>query len=749
LKAQLRFATDSLRVFLLIAVVVYGLCAAGMFSFLPDVVDIALYLIVLVWLPGIVLALVLFRGEAPWLVLAAGAALGISQWMLCARVWLALGQGAATLHLPLGFCFLTLIGWAMWRRVTVPAAWPLPSPRSLVVSLPSISVLLLILGTVWQIHAAAAPAPAAAYSVDKWVYQAVIERFASLTGDYNWLPDLITLGSNSRLTWNPWMLGLAHLQVHTSVDPLQLTFVYLRPLLWVVPLLSYGLFCWYVFRSGRVALLCCAMQLLVAINLNPSYLLLRLEEDKVMALFALMPFAWTFMLRAVEMRSRSDVAALALVTATLAFIHPMGVPAVLLTCLPLMLLMTTASTQPKASARAALGALAACSICGIYTLWERGAVLETPYVTQYLADNATLPQFGWLSAPMLLTDLERLVLVIIGLFALGGARSRSQRIVLCLTVTVTLCLSVPVFAAAASRVLTNLGVERLRWVLPLGLSVALLVVAVSDIIALRWGRWRDALWFGITGVSLVALLALTSYGPWAGGSRWLLAFNPRSDILSPLPPGLWEFLLSNRGIVGNARIVAPHTLAPHMLTAFPAAEVTAFHTVGLAPTTHFPIQMLYETSDPATAYDMLALLEPDILLVPLAQPVTAVMEQYAETWGFALEAEHPSIRLYRRTGASLRGEAQPPGSQMTLTLSDSTIQEGKCTNLIWDTIAISDLAIYVSEGRSGQLLVAESETGTEVVCPMKTMAIVLRGKMNDGQPAARAVLVTVRPAGTP
>jgi hypothetical protein len=747
--AQLRFGTDVQRLFLLAAAVLYGLYAVGMFRFLPDAVDTALYLLLLVWLPGLALAAALFQGESVGELLAIGAALGISQWMMWARIWLLLGQNAATLHVPLSLGFAVITSWLIWRGPRIRAVGALPSLSSVIVSLPSVGVLLLIVGTVWQIHAAVPPAPASAYSVDKWVYLAVIERFASLSGDYNWLPDLVTLGSNSRLTWNPWMLGLAHLRAHTGADPLALIFVYLKPLLWAIPLMSYGFFCWQVFRDKRVVLFCCAMQLLAVINLNPSYTLLRLEEDKVIAIFALLPFAWAFALRAVERRSGADVVALAMVTMALAFIHPMGVPAALITCIPLMVLMTLIAPERRASAWAALAAAAAIGIWGIYTLWERSAVLETPYVTQYLSDNTTLPQFGWLSAPLLLTDLERLILVTIGIFALVGVRNRSQRIVLCLALTIALCLSVPVLTAAASRVLTNLGVERLRWVLPLGLSVASLVVAAFEQIAAQWGRWRDRLWFAFTGFALVALLALTSYGAWAGGSRWLLAFNPRSQILAPLPAGLWEFLLSSRAAVGSARIVAPHALAPHVLTAFPAAEATAFHTVGLSPTTYFPVQMLYETSDPATAHDMLALLAPEVLLLPTNYPLAAVMEQYAQDWGLAPLAEHPTARLYTVADAARLAAAKPPGSQMVLSVADSTLAPGACTDLSWDTSAISDLALYLSEGRSGQLISVGTETGTEVICPTKKMAVVLRGKMGDGSPAARAVLIAVQPGDTP
>ena len=166
---------------------------------------------------------------------------------------------------------------------------------------------------------------------DIWVYLAWVREFlggGSLASEEPYFGGAVGL---SRARINGWLLEQAALSRVSGVDPVDLVFSHLNPLLVVVALLAFYALARTLLKSERAALFCgCLYAIFFLVHLSVSRLtfggefIQRLPEDKLATKFLFLPMALAFAAAFLESGRRVYFWGFAFVCCAVMTVHPIG-----------------------------------------------------------------------------------------------------------------------------------------------------------------------------------------------------------------------------------------------------------------------------------------------------------------------------------------------------------------------------------------------------------------------------------------
>ncbi len=172
---------------------------------------------------------------------------------------------------------------------------------------------------------------------DFWSYLAYVRKWATWGMRFLGDPRLGTANQGFRHIFGGWLLLQSLMSLVSGVDPLDLSAWWIPPILLTVSYLSlYGL-AQALFRSRSAAILSCLVQLLY-LGLETKgresaglLMFTRINEDKFLLTFVLLPIITIFMANYVRDRRKGDLAGLALLGIAMPLVHPLGLAEVGLT----------------------------------------------------------------------------------------------------------------------------------------------------------------------------------------------------------------------------------------------------------------------------------------------------------------------------------------------------------------------------------------------------------------------------------
>ena len=166
---------------------------------------------------------------------------------------------------------------------------------------------------------------------DIWVYLSWVREFlggGSLASEEPYFGGAVGL---SRARINGWLLEQAALSRVSGVDPVDLVFSHLNPLLVVVALLAFYALARTLLKSERAALFCgCLYAIFFLVHLSVSRLtfggefIQRLPEDKLATKFLFLPMALAFAAAFLESGRRVYFWCFAFVCCAVMTVHPIG-----------------------------------------------------------------------------------------------------------------------------------------------------------------------------------------------------------------------------------------------------------------------------------------------------------------------------------------------------------------------------------------------------------------------------------------
>ena len=166
---------------------------------------------------------------------------------------------------------------------------------------------------------------------DIWVYLAWVREFlggGSLASEEPYFGGAVGL---SRARINGWLLEQAALSRVSGVDPVDLVFSHLNPLLVVVALLAFYALARTLLKSERAALFCgCLYAIFFLVHLSVSRLtfggefIQRLPEDKLATKFLFLPMALAFAAAFLESGRRVYFWGFTFVCCAVMAVHPIG-----------------------------------------------------------------------------------------------------------------------------------------------------------------------------------------------------------------------------------------------------------------------------------------------------------------------------------------------------------------------------------------------------------------------------------------
>jgi hypothetical protein len=172
---------------------------------------------------------------------------------------------------------------------------------------------------------------APSYFGDIWVYLSWVREFlggGTLASEEPYFGGAVGL---SRARINGWLLEQATLSRVSGVDPVDLVFSYLNPVLVVVSLLAFYALARTLLKSEKAALFCgCLYALFFLVHLSVSRLtfggefIQRLPEDKLATKFLFLPMALAFAAAFLESGRRVYFWGFAFVCCAVMAVHPIG-----------------------------------------------------------------------------------------------------------------------------------------------------------------------------------------------------------------------------------------------------------------------------------------------------------------------------------------------------------------------------------------------------------------------------------------
>lgn len=166
---------------------------------------------------------------------------------------------------------------------------------------------------------------------DIWIYLSWMREFLggdALASEEPYFGDEVGL---SRARVNGWLLMQAAFSRVSGVEPVDLVFSYINPVLAVVALLAFYALARVLFESGKAALFCgCLYALFFLVHLDASRLsfggefVQRLAEDKLATKFLFLPMALAFAVAFLKGGGRAYFWGFAFVCCAVMAVHPIG-----------------------------------------------------------------------------------------------------------------------------------------------------------------------------------------------------------------------------------------------------------------------------------------------------------------------------------------------------------------------------------------------------------------------------------------
>jgi hypothetical protein len=719
------------QIALLVAIGLQVGVLVGLSVFLPEILRPLTVIVAFVLIPGTMTALLTYWRQALpfWQIVGLGLSFGLGEVLILGRLLLALGVPVSWLGYVLFALTLLLAVW-LWRRL------PDGEKPVRIDDWQLLIIPMLVLMAIWimlvQVNLTYPTYPVDTVRLnDKWSYLTIIEQFLVSPGRVNLRPDTIIIGSNTRLSWNSWLYFTAAVSQFTGIQPIQLIFHYLRPGLFLLPVFSLFLLGYELFQKSWAALAATALQLLllIGVDFDGFWVWMRLEEDKYFAFVTLMPLAWVFLLRALKDHRRSDVIGLGVVSVSLALLHPLGIPGLLLTGVPITLAEWWFNRRKGFSFRWLLLVLAVMGLPIIITIVDQILILATPYVQNYIETEGSLRAYTPATAPILLPPNATFILLLLIPLAAFALKDRTARFLLLVAGACAAVLCVPIITAFISRITTAVGMNRYHWLIPYGFIVVFLILKISE----RLSRRHRSHWLYPTVLTTGAIAIVVILSGW---HQWTVDHNFwlfRQDTPQPnivLDDTLWRAFSDTADKVEGKLAITPVEYGLIAPTVWPRADLLIFNSSLHAPVDWSYIEALYQSQDIASAWIFLDKLQPQALFVPHTTNLYAVLSQNSDSFKVLYKGEAASL-----FAADIVHKRQT-NDVIVLVADQYTLKPGECVQLQWATARLENIRL------DGQRV---DKVGSQQVCQTQNTIHTLEGIRPDGSTVSRNIHLFVSP----
>ncbi len=417
------------------------------------------------------------------------------------------------------------------------------------------------------------------YGSDEWVLMGAVRAFLER-------PTVA-----DRAEFDVCDLGLALVVRLSRVEVFDVYRLYLPPLLVVAGALAFLVLAEAVLKDRGLAWLALALQGLFALSDMHTRgegmgmaMLVRVVEDKFVALLITLPLAQAAFLRALRGGGRRPLVAFAFLGVAATLLQPFAVPWLALTCGVTYLSALATRLVPRS--RRLMIAVGVLLGAGLVVAWVLRALRPSPYFVLYdptWGFNATLLQLsvrqlwilslekGWYMAhPWLLTHPLVIAALLGSLLLMPRARRslEAQWLVLSTWVPVLLIFN-PLTAVALGRLVTPWRLYRLLWVMPVALLLAwvlgqALSAAERGLVRRRPPLAQRRLAAGPLALAALALVAALLAPRMAESAR---ALRARNRIL--VKPGEKAFLHAVSALAGGGlggTVLAPEGIGVRLPT---------------------------------------------------------------------------------------------------------------------------------------------------------------------------------------
>jgi len=301
---------------------------------------LVLALVMSLFVPGFLISLLCFdRQSMSWLVrLPVSVVLSIGIAIIFATIVLVLGQ-------PLGLLLGLIIGFSIvatgvlvllhGRRGTT-GAMESQEGKGAAKAHPLL-VIVFVLVTAFVLYRFALPINRMHWGADFWTYTSYLRKWTTW-GDRPAVDPIVgTPRSRFRDFFGGWILVQALLSIVSKVDPIDLSAWWLPPILMCTAYLALYSLAKALFRNGNAAILAVLVQV-ISLGVETEMperiqriFFLRINEDKFLLAFVLLPIASLFMIRFLRFKRKGDLVCLLLLSLALPLTHPLGLVEVGLT----------------------------------------------------------------------------------------------------------------------------------------------------------------------------------------------------------------------------------------------------------------------------------------------------------------------------------------------------------------------------------------------------------------------------------
>ena len=530
----------------------------------PGMLRVVCGFLALVVVPGGLTA-ALLHGQDHWsrIQLAALATvLGLAESLIIGQVVLFTGAGALALAvLIIGLSGVKLAVLA--RRERAPAVTRRKLDLAVVVQL---AILLAV--AVWvAVQVAKVPDHAQNSYSDFWSYTTVQAQMSSNPGVQVVFEDpVLTHGVNKRLAWNPWLYVMAMLNEFSGTHIVTFTDRDIHLPLHLLSVLAAIALARELFKDRVAAYSTGVVSALFLLVSADQFFDMRIVEDKFLSLMVLFPVVYMLVFRLIDRPTRRDWIAAGVVLVGVALVHPFNAPALAVTTVPFLALVTLRywrTIDRRNVARVGLLVIALLIIPAV----QEVVLNQSDYVASAL-DKGSRFDLGWhLDFPgihtWIVTDTiyNAGFVAIFALVVLRAYRDKATLFLASVTGVIMLVIWVPPFSGIYASLVTRSQAWRIGFLIPVGYVWGWLYVQLREPLA----RYLSApvtlaLWGLVPYVVQLGLWAANPYPVRASLTYW--AFDDP----------LWTALSAGEDIVGASRVLASPELSRYAPVFWPDAH---------------------------------------------------------------------------------------------------------------------------------------------------------------------------------
>ncbi len=336
--------------------------------------------------------------------------------------------------------------------------------------------------------------------LDDWTYMAYVRDYVD-TDALNEEEPFIGTGEsvNPRMRTNVWVLSQALLSDAADVEPSDVLFEYLPPLLSVLAVAAVYAVTFTLFRNRTIALLAAAFLLGYAfLDLAPHEgmgrnLFLRVSEDKMVGAFLFFPVALVFQVRFFLRPAAPAYVGFALTLLALAVVHPVPLvfAGVAVVGLGLIRAWSDRSIEPLKLAGVLLLPIGLLSLWPLVQrellidtvpqVWDSATRFRENYRFVRLGGGLLIGNYHLIIHPMVLAAL------VFGPLTLVVSRRRvGNQVLAALCIGALLLLFFPLFSTPLAKVMAPQTLARVYWLVPVAPTLAYATWLCVDAL----GRWR-------------------------------------------------------------------------------------------------------------------------------------------------------------------------------------------------------------------------------------------------------------------